>query len=77
MITAKKVKDGKAAKQEIWESAHDVLNLVRRVFVKAGSDETGADLQALSFMRKVDNNEAQVLRNEKNGCMLVIQKQAK
>ncbi len=76
LITAKTVKDGKPAKQEIWESAHDVLNFVRRVFVKFGSDETGADLQALSFMRKVDNNAAQVLHNEKNGHVMVFQLQA-
>ncbi len=76
LITIKTVKDGKPAKHEIWESAHDLLNLVRRVFVQAGHDDTSADIQALAFMQKVDNNAAQVLRNEKNGHVMVIQLQA-
>jgi len=72
LITAKTIKDGKPAKQEIW-NAHDILNFVRKVFVKSGRDENSADIQALDFMRKVDNTGAQVMRNENNGHVLVIQ----
>ena len=75
LITAKTIKDGKPAKQEIWNE-DDILNFVQKVFVQAGRDETSADIQALAFMQKVDDKAtgAQVIRNEKNGHVLVIQK---
>jgi len=74
LITAKERNGEIIAQRSV--TMHKALNLVRKSILMAQSmDETSADLLAINFMNKVNNNIPQAIENIKNGRTLTYQLQ--